>query len=63
LRVRVIAGAATGRSIATASLRWRPAAANPTIMGTLAIRSRLRNLGGAATVLMGITVVAMFATM
>jgi Mn2+/Fe2+ NRAMP family transporter len=37
--------------------------ANPTIMGTLAIRSRLRNLGWAATVLMGITVVAMFATM
>jgi NRAMP (natural resistance-associated macrophage protein)-like metal ion transporter len=37
--------------------------ANPAIMGTLAIRSRLRNLGWAATVLMGITVVAMFATM
>jgi NRAMP (natural resistance-associated macrophage protein)-like metal ion transporter len=37
--------------------------ANPTIMGSLAIRSRLRNLGWAATVLMGVTVVAMFATM
>jgi NRAMP (natural resistance-associated macrophage protein)-like metal ion transporter len=37
--------------------------ANPAIMGTLAIRSRLRNLGWAATVLMGVTVVAMFATM
>jgi NRAMP (natural resistance-associated macrophage protein)-like metal ion transporter len=37
--------------------------ANPTIMGSLAIRSRLRNLGWAATALMGLTVVAMFATM
>jgi NRAMP (natural resistance-associated macrophage protein)-like metal ion transporter len=37
--------------------------ANSTIMGSLAIRSRLRNLGWAATALMGVTVVAMFATM
>jgi Mn2+/Fe2+ NRAMP family transporter len=33
------------------------------IMGSFAIRSRLRNLGWAATALMGVTVGAMFATM
>jgi hypothetical protein len=33
------------------------------MVGSLAIRSSLRNLGWAATVLMGVTVVAMFATM
>ncbi len=33
------------------------------IMGTLAIRPRLRNLGWAATMLMGVTVGALFATM
>jgi len=37
--------------------------ANRSIMGSLAIRSRLRNLGWAATGLMGVTVIAMFATM
>lgn len=37
--------------------------ADPTIMGAFAIRSRLRRLGWAATALMGLTVVAMFATM
>jgi NRAMP (natural resistance-associated macrophage protein)-like metal ion transporter len=37
--------------------------ANRSIMGSLAIRSRLRNLGWAATALMGVTVIAMFATM
>jgi NRAMP (natural resistance-associated macrophage protein)-like metal ion transporter len=37
--------------------------ADPTIMGAFAIRSRLRNLGWASTVLMGLTVAAMFATM
>jgi NRAMP (natural resistance-associated macrophage protein)-like metal ion transporter len=34
-----------------------------TIMGSFAIRSRLRNLGWAATALMGVTVGALFATM
>ena len=37
--------------------------ADPAIMGAFAIRSRLRNLGWASTVLMGLTVAAMFATM
>jgi len=37
-------------------------AADPMIMGALAIRSRLRNLGWAATVLMALTVGAMFVT-
>ena len=37
--------------------------ADEAIMGSLAIRSRLRNLGWAATVLMGVTVGAMFVTM
>lgn len=37
--------------------------ADPTIMGTFAIRSRLRNLGWAATALMGITVGGMLLTM
>jgi Mn2+/Fe2+ NRAMP family transporter len=33
------------------------------IMGSFAIRSRLRNLGWVATTLMGVTVGAMFATL
>lgn len=37
--------------------------ADPEIMGQFAIRSRLRKLGWSATVLMGLTVGAMFATM
>jgi NRAMP (natural resistance-associated macrophage protein)-like metal ion transporter len=37
--------------------------ADPTIMGEFAIRSRLRRLGWAATVLMGVTVGAMLVTM
>jgi len=36
---------------------------DPTLMGSLAIQSRLRGLGWAATALMGVTVSAMFATL
>ena len=36
---------------------------DPTIMGSFAIRSRLRNVGWVATTLMGVTVGAMFATL
>ena len=36
---------------------------DPAVMGSFAIRSRLRDLGWAATVLMGVTVGAMFATL
>ena len=38
-------------------------ATDKNIMGSLAIRPRLRNLGWAATMLMGVTVGALFATM
>jgi len=38
-------------------------ASDERIMGTLAIRPRLRNLGWAATMLMGVTVGALFATL
>jgi hypothetical protein len=36
---------------------------DPSIMGSFAIRSRLRNIGWVATALMGATVGAMFAAM